>query len=677
MERDLLCEALDLHVEEALSLESEMPPPLIEKPESPGAFSASSEASYPSSPNPPASSNPPQNGEKTPFHESIRVPVEVIDTLMNLAGELVLGRNQLRQVLEEIVAGDPKIGAVLQGVDVVTSDVQEKIMQMRMQPVANLFNKFTRLVRDVSKQLHKEVELVLEGKEVELDKSILEGLSDPIIHLLRNSLDHGIEAPEERQSAGKPPKGNIKFHAFHEGGQVNISVRDDGRGIDPDRVAQKAVTLGIISRDTVDRMTWKEKISMIFSPGVSTSENVSEISGRGVGMDVVKTNIEKLGGYLDVDSEKGKWTLVQIRLPLTLAIIPSLIVGAEGHRFALPQANVKELVCVRAGEVSVRIEQVAGAEVLRLRDTLLPLVRLADVLHLKRSFVDTATGKRDRDRRKVLLDRRNRLRPGQSNGTGKTKDRRADNDRRQSWHSDLYVVVLKVGENRFGLCVDKLFDTEEIVVKALSKHLKDVKCFAGATIMGDGKVAMILDAAGMADHQRLRFNEIGVEERRRIREKNRARKGEIMEEYSILLFNSAPDEYFALPLEKVSRIEKVNSDMIHQMGSSEFVDYRGEGLPLIRLDQYLPVSPIPETTKELFVIVPKSNKTGILASRIVDAMETSATVQNSKEKTRGLAGTFFQDGRLTIMLEADRLLDLSGRKTDDPGPSRRGCSSWA
>jgi two-component system, chemotaxis family, sensor kinase CheA len=668
METDLLCEALGVREDRVTPLELAPSDTAGEEADfaPPGADAAVPGSAAPEAP-PEPSPPPAPNGADKGHYETIRVPVEVIDKLMNLAGELVLGRNQLRMELNEAVRTNPRLGPLIQNVDVVTSEVQERIVKMRMQPMGNLFNKFSRLVRDASRRLLKEVDVVFEGREVELDKTILEGLSDPIIHLLRNGLDHGIEPPETREAAGKPRKGSLLLRAFHEGGQVNITVRDDGRGIDAGKVAEKAIAQGRLTPEEAAGMSRKEKINLVFTPGFSTAEAVSEISGRGVGMDVVKTNIEKLGGHIEISSEEGKGSSVQIRLPLTLAIIPSLIVGAQGHRFAVPQANVKELVCVRAGEIAQDIEEVAGAEVLRIRESLLPVVRLADVLDLARSFTHPFTGDVMPDRRRRLRDRRSLPGDGTvASPAGEAEKRNEKADRRRSWHSDLYVVVLKLGGNRFGLCVDELFDTEEIVVKPLSDHLKNVKCFAGATIMGDGRVAMILDAAGIADQQQLRFNEVGAEERRRRENARRETDGE--RRRSVLLFNGELEESFALPLEQISRLEKVTPEAIHHVGEQEFMDYHGEGLPLIRLEQVLPVSPLNGELEELYVIVPKSagHPAGILASRILDTMETVLPAPDHHPPAQGLLGSSFLDGRMTLFLDAEGLLSLFEERGEPP-----------
>ena len=439
-----------------------------------------------------------------------------------------------------------------------------------------------------------------------------------------------------------------------------FTIRDDGRGVDPDTVVKTAIAQGLLTAEAAAAMGDKEKLNLILMPGFSTAKTVSDISGRGVGMDVVRTNIEKLGGHLDIDSEKGKYTTVRIRLPLTLAIIPSLIVGAGGHRFAIPQANVKELVCIRAGDVALHIENIAEAEVLWLRDCLLPLVRLTDVLGLPRIFVDPTTGEERTDRRGALLDRRSRglESPSPNQVKKQEEERRERTDRRQSWHSDLYIVVLRLGENRFGLCVDELFDTEEIVVKPLSKHVKNVACFSGATIMADGRVAMILDAAGIADFKRLRFSEISAEERRRREEEAARKEAESLNRRSILLFNGAPDECFALPIESISRLEKVDPDRIHHAGPHEFMDYHGVGLPILRLERFLPVAPVPQDADEMFVIIPKSKRpsAGILVSRIQDTMETNVPIGRQGRNHEGLLGSAFLDGHLTFFLDAEALL---------------------
>ena len=387
---------------------------------------------------------------------SIRVQVGVLDRLMNLAGELVLGRNQLMQTIN---ASD-KVGldSVAARLDQVTTELQEAIMRTRMQPIGAVFSRFPRVARDLSSKLGKQCDIVMDGKEVEVDKTILEAIGDPLTHLVRNSIDHGVERPDVRIAGGKKAKGTVTLRAYHQAGKVRIDVADDGAGIVAARLRQKAVEKGVITAEQASRMGDRETVRLIFHPGFSMAEKITDVSGRGVGMDVVRTNIEKLGGTVDVESVPTKGTTIQITLPLTLAIIPSLIVGAGDECFVVPQVNVLELVRVRAGEVGELITKVKDAEVVRLRGELLPIVRIDDVLQ-------------------AAQDR---------------EDRRATGPRPMS------IVVIETGHRRYGLVVDKIVDSEEIVVKPLGRHIKGCTCLAGATILGDGNVALILDAAGIA-----------------------------------------------------------------------------------------------------------------------------------------------------------------------------------
>jgi len=614
-------------------------------------------------------------------HETIRVSVELIDKLMNLVGEMVLGRNQLHRAIAKFIDENPHLNPLVQNLNVVISEVQENIMQMRMQPVGNVLNKIPRIVRDLARQLSKEADLTIEGGSVELDKSVMEGLSDPLTHIVRNCADHGIELPEERIKAGKPRCGQIHIRAFHEGGQVHITVKDDGRGIDAEKVAEKAIARGFLTYNQVQRMNESEKLNLIFLPGLSTAETVTEISGRGVGMDVVKTNISRIGGHIEIRSIAGQGTTVHIIIPLTLAIIPSLIVGVGKCRFAIPQINVQELVCVKAGDPYNKIEKVGESEVIRLRDRLLPILSLSKILDIQATFIHPDTGEELPDRRRRIADRRKRLPRRQREqknlfghlfgqaaaDTDDLTDRRLEHsDRRRSPHSDIYIVVLKVGGYAFGLHVNYLFDNEEIVVKPLSDHIKDCKCFAGATIMGDGRVAMILDAAGISSYSQLRFGELEAEERRR---KERAAQQEISslsvvqkhENQAILVFKNAAEEYFALPLMGISRLDIADPKAIGRVGEQEFINWRGMGLPLIRLEKLLPVSPIPEDAKELFVIIPKTpdrSPAGILVSRILDTIDIEVSLNKDAARPRGFAGSLIIADQLIFFLDIGELLDL-------------------
>ncbi len=563
--------------------------------------------------------------------ETLRVKVDLLTSLMNTASELVLGRNQLLSALEAHRDQIPGLPAILQNVDHVTSELQEGVMQTRMQPVGAVFGRFTRVVRDMAKKLGKEIQLQTEGADVELDKSVIELLGDPLTHIIRNCADHALETPDEREAAGKSRAGTIQLHAYHEGGQVNIAIADDGRGIDAAKVSAKAVDKGVITAAQAAKMSEEEIVRLVFAPGFSTAEQVTDVSGRGVGMDVVRTNIEKLGGHIDIETKVGQGTTVVLLLPLTLAIVPALIVGVEDLRFAVPQVNLVELVCVRSEDIAERIESVHGADVLRLRGRLLPLVGLADVLGIEHRPPVTPPG---------------------------DEKHQSEYDRR----TDRNILVLQIGPNRFGLIVDGLFDSEEIVVKPLSSFVKQCVCFSGATIMGDGKVLMILDVGGLAKRANLRFASLADEEKRR-QEKQIARTA--ARRRSVILFNAADHESFAVPQDKVLRLERVRDDDIEQMGGNEFIQYRGKGLPLVRLDRHLPVNPVSVSTNELFLVIPKHRdasgaveaRAGIVASRIVDAMDVDITMQKANLTGPGVQGSAIVDEHLTLFFDPVELID--------------------
>lgn len=584
--------------------------------------------------------------------ETLRVRVDLLTDLMNQAGELVLGRNQLLRALSSH-RDIPGLNAILQNISQVTSELQEGIMQTRMQPIGTLFNRFPRIIRDLSRSLNKQIEVQIKGAEVELDKSIVELLSDPLTHIIRNCADHAIELPEDRKRSGKDATGRILLHAYHEGGQVNISITDDGRGIEPKKVLKKAVEKGLVTTSQGAQMSERDIINLIFAPGFSTAEKVSDVSGRGVGMDVVRTNVEKLGGHVEVDSQPGHGTAVLLRLPLTLAIIPSMIVGAEDHRFAIPQVNVVEFVWVRAADVAKKVERIQGAEVLRLRDQLLPLVRLADVLRLDRTYRDPESGTRATDRRENLADRR-------------IDGRSTVEDRRQDWRSDYNIVVLRVGPNHFGVVVDELHDFEEIVVKPLSGFITDLKCFSGATILGDGRVIMILDATGLVNEAGLHFMDLQDEERRRLEEAKKAATAAARRRRSIILCAGAEDEYFAIPQDKVTRLERLRLQDIQMVGDREYYEYLGSGLPILRLDRFLSVRPVPSGSADLYLVIPKITgnqvrpPAGIVISNVIDALDVDVDLEQSEIKGPGLLGSAILQHHLTLFLDPQELVKAAG-----------------
>src|SRR6266851_7764172 len=387
--------------------------------------------------------------------ETIRVDVHLLDKLMNLVGELVLTRNQITQFSAR--QSDPTLTSSTQQLNLLTSELQGEVMKTRMQPISNVFDKFPRVVRDVAKGCGKQVLIEMQGKETELDKSILEAIKDPLTHIVRNSVDHGFEMPDKRVAKGKRPEGHLKLRACHEGGQVVIEITDDGAGIDTVRVKNKALERGLITSQHASQMGDRELLNLIFLPGFSTAEKVTNLSGRGVGMDVVKTNIDRVNGTVDLQSSPGKGTAIKIKIPLTLAIVRAVIVQASGKRFAIPQVSIQELVRLDGDRVRTDIELVHGVPVYRMRGKLLPVIYLSQEL-------------------------------------GLTTDARSECEKNEA----INIVVLQADDHLFGLVVDEINDSEEIVVKPLGKQLKGIKVFAGATIMGDGRVSLILDVVELA-----------------------------------------------------------------------------------------------------------------------------------------------------------------------------------
>ena len=399
---------------------------------------------------------PIQKKSKPVVEQTIRVDVQRLDDLMNLVGELVLGKNRLvsvAQKAEEKFSGDEvveELSEVANQITLVTTDLQMGVMKTRMVQIGKVFNKFPRVVRDIARELNKEVELIIEGADTELDKSVVEEINDPLVHIVRNAIDHGIEPPEERVKLGKPRKGKIILSAYHEGNYIIIEAADDGRGMDPEKLKQKALEKGLITETEARQMSKEEAYALIFKPGFSTAEKVTNLSGRGVGMDVVKTNVEKLNGIIEIKSEIGKGTKVILKIPLTLAIIQALLVKVTKEYFAIPLVSVVETVRITKDD----IDKVENKDVLRLRENIIPLVYLGDTL-----------------------------------GMGKNK-RTLDG-------KEIYVVVVAIAEKKIGLVVDELIGREEIVIKSLGNYLTNIKGISGATIMGDGSVTLILDVANV------------------------------------------------------------------------------------------------------------------------------------------------------------------------------------
>jgi two-component system chemotaxis sensor kinase CheA len=569
----------------------------------------------------------------TASDSTIRVDTGLLDKVMTLVGELVLARNQVLQFAS--CMKDTGFLAASHRLNLITTELQAGVMKTRMQPIGNIWGQFPRTVRDVALGCGKEVGIEMEGKETELDKTIIEAIKDPLTHLVRNSVDHGIELPEDRVKAGKDRAGRLILRAFHEGGQVNIEISDDGAGLNVERIRKKAVERTLITPEQATRMPEREIFNLIFLPGFSTAEKVTNVSGRGVGMDVVKTNVEKIGGTVDVQSTLGRGTTVRVKIPLTLAIIPALVVTCGGDRYAIPQVTLLELVRLKADQVSKGIELVHGAPVYRLRGRLLPLVYLSRELNLAADTRSTA----------------------KSDGA-------------------INIVVVQADERWFGLVVDQINDTEEIVVKPLRKQLKTVKTFAGSSIMGDGKVALILDVLGLAQ----RAGVIGETRDRALTEKATDLAASAQEKQIFLLFAGPGDSRMAIPLSTLARLEEFPVAQVEMSGSQWVTQYRGQILPLVRLNvaleerrnklQALQAPPTPDSGPiQVLVLNHDGRSFGLVVERILDIIEDRADIRSAATRAAVLYSVVIGD-RVTEMLDIPAIL-----RSADGSTKRRGLAT--
>ena len=590
--------------------------------------------------------------------QTLRVHVGLLETLMNLAGELVLSRNQLRAAVGQ---NNPQtLAAAEQRINQVTSELQTVIMQTRLQPIGNVFAKFPRVVRDLARTLGKDIELDIQGKDVALDRSLIEGLSDPLTHMVRNAVDHGIETTEERIRLGKPPVGLLRIEARHEAGQVVVEIADNGRGIDPQQIVAAAIAKGLISAEKAQGLSDRDRQALIFLPSLSTAGQVSDVSGRGVGMDVVKTNLDRLGGQIEILSEAGMGSLFRIKLPLTLAIIPSLIVSVENERFAIPQANIEELLRLRAEEVQRRIEVVGDTEVLLLRDRMLPLARFDQVLGIIPTYVDPATGQRETDQRGRLADRRSPRHSLRGELLGHPHlpavDPRHSGGRRERVASALEIVVVTTGSMSYGLVVGGFHDTEEIVVKPLGRRLKHLREYSGATILGDGSVALILDIAGVAARAGLTSVAGSA---RALELAAQAEADRLQDVHALLLFHNAPDEPCAIPLDRVQRIERITPDRVERLGGQRTMQYRGGSLPLVTLADVAGVRPV-EDGQDLAVLVScvHGREVGLLGAMPVDVVEARVIIDQTTHRQKGIAGSALINHRTTLIADLHDLVDV-------------------
>lgn len=617
-------------------LEPDPPDLPVQKPASTGK-ATTSEAAREAAPKPSPQAVRADHHRAQHVGDSIRVSTILLNRLMALAGELVLIRNQQLQLMEH--SKSEEFSTITQRLNLVTTELQENIMRTRMQPVNNTFNKFPRMVRDLSRKVGKRIELVIEGQDVELDRTILESLSAPLTHLVRNAIDHGIELPQGRRDAGKPETGTLTLKASHEEGMVLIEIMDDGKGISIEKVKQKAEERGIHTRSELDALADRELINLVFHPGFSTADQVTDISGRGVGMDVVRENIEQLGGFVQLHSNEGRGTRIEFRLPLTLAIMPSLIISNQSWRYAIPQTELVEVVCLYDDEVFNKVEVIQETEVCRLRGELLPLVRMTRILEHD-DPLDV------RMRRQIAEEFR-----GQQTLFRTRQSLHSDSEDHE-FAEELMIVVLRTSGGHFGLVVDNVLDTEEIVVKPLDSRLKDCRCFSGATIMGDGQVALILDVMGLLRHSGIQFRKIMKEEEKEVSRDD--------EQQTLLFFKYGEKEQFAVPLPLIARVEQIRLSQLDNLGGREMIHINEVVYRVFRLDSMLNVSAIPAQAETAYLIVSKNAKrpSGLLAHSLIDITNLQSDLKLDPCPEPGTMGTFVHLERLTVFLDYYSLLEL-------------------
>ena len=567
-----------------------------------------------------------EKGQGTSVSDStIRIDVTLLDRLMNLVGELVLARNQILQYSRS--TEDASLIAASQRLNLITTELQEGVMKTRMQPIQNVWAKLPRVVRDLSMTCRKKVQVKMEGADTELDKTILEAIRDPLTHIVRNSVDHGIESPEVREAKGKPAEGTLLLRAFHEGGQVNIEISDDGGGINLTRVKEKGISQGLITADQAAAMSERELMNLILLPGFSTAAAVTNVSGRGVGMDVVKTNVEKIGGTLDIHSNFGEGTTLRIKIPLTLAIVPALMVTADKERYAIPQNSLVELVRLEGDRARKDIEHIHDAPVYRLRGNLLPL---------------------------LYLDEQLQLRPARSGVE-------------LSQESVVNIVVLNAEDRQFGLVVDEINDTEEIVVKPLGPHLKEITSYAGVTIMGDGTVSLILDVLGIAKRAHI---VTASRDRHKTQVAAKEQSADCLK-HTLLLLGLGETQRMAIPLSLVSRLEELPTRSIEWADGKQVVQYSGQIMPLIHLGDSLVMGHINDQSLEnLQVVVYSENgrSVGLVVDRILDIVETTLTMQQTGKRP-GVLGSAVIQNRVTDVLDIHNLILSSDQDFFSPPPT--------
>ena len=536
-------------------------------------------------------------------NETIRVNIDLLNKLMELTGEIVLGRNQL---LQQFSGSEEK--STLVAMAHMISDLQQIVLQTRMQPIGGTFTKFNRIVRELAKKLNKEINLIIKGEDTELDRTIVESLSDPLTHLIRNCAGHGIESSQDRLSCGKDKIGTIIIEARQEGGKVALIVKDDGCGIDIEQIKKIALAKQIISQNEIDIITDSEAAKLIYYPGLSTATEVTEFSGRGVGMDVVKSTFEKLGGAIDLESTRGEGTCVTVHLPTTLTIMSSLIVRIDGDRFAVPHSELKEVISVRPDD-ELQIEKIQNKEVYRLRGNLIPILTLRDITY---DFNEITESHPDLE------------------GDLKCNICKNNSGLKTSNDSQRLFLVLHSGANQFGLIIDSIDHTEEIVVKPLANILSKYSYYAGSSILGDSDVAMVLSANGISQSRKLNFHETenyGETDSKIVE----GQLIDLQEKQDLLLFKYAHNEQLAVPLSLVFKVEQLVASDVQSMSDSHYANIQGKNILLLYLNDYLSVRPFPENLDSFYIIIPKIEdfNVGIVASEIVESAHINLKMESS------------------------------------------------
>ena len=560
----------------------------------------------------PPQEQPEQASRAAPQESSLRVDVQLLDHLMNLAGELVLARNQILQTTKSL--SDMNFRAITQRLNLVTSELQEGVMKTRMQPINTVWGKFPRVVRDLAIQCKKQVRLEMWGKETELDKTLIEAIKDPLTHIVRNSIDHGIEVPEKRAAVGKEAEGCITMSAFQEGGYVVIEISDDGAGLNTEKIRDRALQRGLISREKAQAMSEADVHRLIFAPGFSTADTVTNLSGRGVGMDVVKSSVEKIGGQVDISSRAGQGSTIRLKIPLTLAIIPALLLSCASQRFAVPQSAIMELVQLSATEKSGLLSWIGDYPFYKLRGDLLPL------LYLSRQLAVESHPREDA--------------------------------------GDKVIVVLDVDGCRFGVVVDEVHDTEEIVVKPLGRQLGNLAVYAGATILGDGQIALILDPVVLA-------REAKVEQREAVEVRAAATAAASLGEGTgqLLIVQVGSEVRAAIPLDCVRRLEEFSLRDVECVGKSAVIQYRGSILQLVDVAGTIGMRSEPWTSGNVVVVASGDALVGLQVQGILDVSCELSAVKPVTGKP-GITSYGVIQGKVIALLDVAHLLSHGLEATD-------------